>query len=230
MTPRQCAILAGGAGTRLGDLTRNTPKPMLPVAGKPFLEHLIAKAAGHGLSHILLLAGHHAGVIEAWLAESQVARRLGVEIALSIEPAPLGTGGALVHARDQLDEAFLLVNGDTWFDFDWAELAAADAYPALLALKPIAQADRYETVALAGDRVDRFVSRTGVAAPGLINGGVYRLVRAAIPERSDLLSLETALLPRLAVAGQLGGMVFDGAFIDIGVPDSYAAAQTLLAS
>ena len=228
MNLRQCAILAGGAGTRLGDLTRDTPKPMLPVAGKPFLEHLIAKAARHGLTEILLLAGHHAGVIEAWLAESRIAERLGVGIALSIELAPLGTGGALVHARDQLDEAFLLVNGDTWFDFDWAELAA-DGHPAMLALKPTAQADRYETVILAGGQVDRFVPRSGLTEPGLINGGVYRLARAVIPETSGALSLETALLPRLAETGQLGGRVFDGPFIDIGVPDSYAKAQGLLA-
>lgn len=229
MSLRQCVILAGGAGTRLGDLTRDTPKPMLPVAGRPFLEHLIAKAARHGLTEILLLAGHHAGVIQAWLAESRIAERLGVGITLSIEPAPLGTGGALVHARDQLDEAFLLVNGDTWFDFDWAELAAADGHSAMIALKPVAQADRYETVVLTHERVDRFVPRSGAAAQGLINGGVYRLTRSIIPTTSGALSLETTLLPRLAEAGQLGGRVFDGAFIDIGVPDSYAAAQDLLA-
>jgi NDP-sugar pyrophosphorylase family protein len=229
VTLRQCAILAGGAGTRLGDLTRETPKPMLPVAGKPFLEHLITKAARHGFERVLLLAGHHAGVIEAWSAENRIAQRLGVGITLSIESAPLGTGGALVHARDRLDEAFLLVNGDTWFDFDWAELAGADSYPAMLALKSIAQADRYETVELTGDRVDRFAPRSGAGEPGLINGGVYRLARAMVPQITGALSLETALLPRLAEAGQLGAQVFDGPFIDIGVPESYAAAQALLA-
>lgn len=229
MSLRQCAILAGGAGTRLGDLTRDTPKPMLPVAGKPFLEHLIVKAAGHGFDRVLLLAGHHAGVIEAWLAESGLAQRLGVEIGLSMEPAPLGTGGALVHARDRLDDAFLLVNGDTWFDFDWAELAVAGSHPAMLALKPVSAADRYETVVLEDERVTRFAPRTGEAAPGLINGGVYRLTRSIIPETAGPLSLESALLPRLAEAGRLGGRAFEGPFIDIGVPASYAAAQGLLA-
>ena len=229
MSIRQCAILAGGAGTRLGDLTRDTPKPMLPVAGRPFLEHLIAKAAGHGFETILLLAGHHAPVIEAWLATSNLAGRLGVEIALSVEPAPLGTGGALVHARERLDETFLLVNGDTWFDFDWRALADADGFPATLALREIPDAERYETVELEGERIVRFAPRSGAQTLGLINGGVYRLTRDIIPSVGGPLSLETAVLPDLCRAGRLGGRVFDGAFIDIGVPESYAAAQVLLA-
>lgn len=229
MTLRQGAILVGGAGTRLGDLTRDTPKPMLPVAGRPFLEHLIVKAAGHGLDRILLLAGHNAGVVETWLAESGLAARLQVEIALCVEPAPLGTGGALVHARDRLDEAFLLVNGDTWFDFDWRVLANHQGYAATLALRQIPVADRYETVEVDGDRVVRFVDRSGGDTPGLINGGVYRLSREALPRTPGVLSLETQLLPTLCAEGQLGGRVFSGAFIDIGVPQSYAEAQTLLA-
>jgi len=226
---RQCAILVGGAGTRLGDLTRDTPKPMLPVAGRPFLEHLIVKAAGHGLDRILLLAGHHAGVVEAWLVDSAIATRLGVEIALSVEPQPLGTGGALIHARARLDDAFLLVNGDTWFDFDWRVLADLAAFPAALALREIPTADRYETVELDGDRVARFAPRTGTPTPGLINGGVYRLTRDALPAWEGVLSLETQLLPTLCAQGRLGGRAFAGTFIDIGVPDSYALAQTLLA-
>lgn len=228
MSIRQCAILAGGAGTRLGDLTRDTPKPMLPVAGRPFLDHLIAKAAGHGFETILLLAGHHAPVIEAWLVAEAVAARHGVEIALSIEPEPLGTGGALVHARDRLDDAFLLVNGDTWFDFDWRALAEAEGFAATLALREIPDADRYETVELDGGRVARFVARSGRATPGLINGGVYRLAREAIPSVDGAISLEATVLPDLCRAGRLGGRVFAGAFIDIGVPESYAAAQVLL--
>lgn len=229
MSLRQCAILAGGAGTRLGDLTRDTPKPMLPVAGRPFLEHLIAKAAGHGFEDILLLAGHHAGVIEAWLTEDQIAARHGVEIVLSLEPVPLGTGGALAHARSRLDEAFLLVNGDTWFDFDWRALADAADLPAMLALREVAPADRYETVELEGARIARFRPRAPDLASGLINGGVYRIERSAIPSVDGSMSLETELLPTLCAGGRLGGRIFDAAFIDIGLPESYARAQTLLA-
>ncbi len=229
MILRQCAILAGGAGTRLGDLTRETPKPMLPVAGRPFLEHLIAKAARHGFDRILLLAGHHAGVIETWLAAEPIAARHGVSIEISVEPRPLGTGGALAHARAGLDAAFLLVNGDTWFDFDWRALADGSDFAASLALHEVAPADRYETVELDGARVARFRPRAADLDNGLINGGVYRLDSSAIPTAIGSVSLESQILPALCAAGRLGGRVFEGAFIDIGVPESYARAQSLLA-
>ena len=230
MSLRQCAILVGGAGTRLGALTQDTPKPMLSVAGKPFLEHLITKAAHHGLDHILLLAGHQSQVVTRWLSDSAIAARLGLEISLSVEPQPLGTGGAVAHARDQLEDAFLLINGDTWFDFDWPALARTDRHPATLALRQIDQADRYETVELSGDRVTRLAPRSGLPGPGLINGGVYRLTKAAISRAAGAFSLETDLLPILCAAGHLGGGIFEGAFIDIGVPESYAAAQGLLSA
>lgn len=228
MKVRQCAILAGGAGTRLGALTQDTPKPLLPVAGRPFLEHLILKAAGHGFDKILLLVGHHSGVVETWLAQSDLARRLEIEISLSVEPRPLGTGGAVAFARPQLDEAFLLINGDTWFDFDWRAFADRDG--AVIALRQIPDADRYETVEVAGDRAVAFLPRSGVASPGLINGGVYRLTRDLVPATAEPLSLETEVLPALCRSGQLGAQIVDGAFIDIGVPESFAAAQSLLAT
>lgn len=226
---RQVAILIGGSGSRLGALTQDTPKPMLPVAGRPFLEHLLLKARRHGLDRVLLLAGYRSEVVQAYLDDSGVAERLGLEIALSVEPQALGTGGALAFAHAALDETFLLVNGDTWFDFDWAALAASGAYPARLALRRIAVADRYETVVLNGDRVTAFQPRGAAVADGLINGGAYRLNKAVVPTRAETLSLENDLLPRLCARDDLGGEIFEGPFIDIGVPESFAAAQTLLA-
>ncbi|CAN5284721.1 N/A [soil metagenome] len=228
-TLRQVAILIGGAGSRLGALTGQTPKPMLSVAGKPFLEHLLVKARRHGLDRVLLLAGYRSEVVAAYLADTGVAQRLGLEITLNVEPEPLGTGGALALAHATLDDAFLLVNGDTWFDFDWSVLAASDAHPARLALRRIALADRYETVVLDGDRVTAFQPRGAAVTDGLINGGAYRLRKAVVPTQARTLSLENDLLPDLCARGGLGGAVFEGPFIDIGVPDSFAAAQTLLA-
>lgn len=229
MSVRQCVFLVGGLGTRLGELARDVPKPMMPVAGRPFLDHLLAKAARHGFDRILLLAGHRAEVIERHLDETRLAERLGLEIMLSIEPAPLGTGGALAHARDGLDPAFLLVNGDTWFDFDWRVLADWSAFPASLALRDVAPADRYETVALDEDcRVTQVRPRDPQLARGLINGGVCRLTRDSVPSQVGVLSLENDLLPRLCATGHLGGRAFDGAFIDIGLPESLAAASSIV--
>lgn len=228
MSLTQCVLLVGGLGTRLGDLTAQTPKPMLEVAGKPFLEHLLAKAAGHGFRQVLLLAGFRAEVLETWLARDRVAERLGLAVEVVVEPQPMGTGGALIQARDRLDDAFLLANGDTWFDFDWRVLADRADAPVVMALRQIAEADRYETAVLVAGRVTAFRPRKGTPTPGLINGGVYRLEKAALPDRAGVWSLEADFLPRVAAEGQLGGEVFAGDFIDIGVPASFAAAQNLL--
>lgn len=229
MTVRQCVLLVGGLGSRLGDVARETPKPMLPVAGRPFLDHLLEKAAHSGFDDVLLLAGHRAEVIERHLEASRLAEDLGIQIGLSVEPGPLGTGGALSHARDQLDEAFLLANGDTWFDFDWRALADRADYPAILALRTVEPADRYETASLDGGRIAEFRPRDATLRKGLINGGVSRLTRAIVPEAGRAFSLEAELFPALCASGDLGGVVFEGAFVDIGLPASLASAGTILA-
>jgi D-glycero-alpha-D-manno-heptose 1-phosphate guanylyltransferase len=232
MTVRQAVFLVGGLGTRLGELTAATPKPLLPVASRPLLDHLLEKAAKSALTDIVLLAGHASDAIDAYLQDHAPAKRFGLTITISTEPKPLGTAGAVINALPLLAETFLLINGDTWFDFDWPALAEPATFPAVVALKAIDRADRYETVALDGERITGFNARNAATGDGLINGGLYRLQRAIIAEaagRSMPVSLETELAPALCARGLLGGRVFSGDFIDIGVPESYAAAQRLLA-
>ncbi len=226
---QQCAILVGGLGTRLGTLTAATPKPMLAVAGRPFLEWLLIKAARHGVNEVLLLAGYHSQVLDDWLADGAVAARLGLAIRVSREPEPLGTAGALAFAGDRLADSFLLLNGDTWFDFDWSELTLADDAEMVLAARRVAPADRYETLEIMDGRVAAVRPRQAGLAEGLINGGVYRLRRSVVEGIVGRASLEYDILPALAARGRLAATAFDGAFIDIGLPESYAAAQTLLA-
>jgi NDP-sugar pyrophosphorylase family protein len=231
MTVRQAAFLVGGLGTRLGALTVATPKPLLPVAGRPFLDHLLEKAARSGLTDIVLLAGHASYALDAYLEVHAPAQRFGLAIASSTEPEPLGTAGAVTNALPLLAESFLLINGDTWFDFDWRQLADCEAFPAIVALKAIDRADRFETVTLDGEQVTGFNVRNTANGAGLINGGLYRLQKSLIADAAGQplpMSLETRLAPALCARGQLGGRVFDGDFIDIGVPESYAAAQSLL--
>jgi D-glycero-alpha-D-manno-heptose 1-phosphate guanylyltransferase len=228
MTMRQCVILVGGLGSRLGALTREVPKPMLPVAGRPFLDHLLIKAGRQGFERVLLLAGHRSQVVQDHLATSGLAATLGLAVSVSVEAQPLGTAGALIQAGDLLDDVFLLINGDTWFDFDWRDLDALDAFPAVMALRRVAPADRYETVRLEGQRITALQPRDPHLVEGLINGGAYRLTRQIVPSRLGPSSLESDLLPDLCARGQLAGRIFEGAFIDIGLPASLLAAQTLL--
>ncbi|HEX7681733.1 MAG TPA: sugar phosphate nucleotidyltransferase, partial [Thermoanaerobaculia bacterium] len=97
------AILAGGFGTRLGDLTRGLPKPMIPIGGRPYLERVIESFARCNLRDIVLLTGHRAEVIEEHFGDGA---RFGVRIAYSRETEPLGTGGAIREARALLGERF----------------------------------------------------------------------------------------------------------------------------
>lgn len=221
---KQCVILAGGRGTRLGALSEHLPKPLQPVAGRPFLARLFAKAAQSGFSEILLLAGFKAEAVAAF-AEAEVRRHPGLSASLSVEPEPMGTAGALSHALDRLDDRFVLVNGDTWFDFDWRELTLSGSALASVALRHVAPADRYETARLEGGVITALAPRDPAGAEGLINGGVYAMDRRAILAGES--SLEQETLPRLCREGVLAGRRFDGAFIDIGLPESLAAAQGL---
>lgn len=224
---RQCVILAGGRGTRLGPLTDHTPKPLVAVAGRPFLVWLVERAARLGFAEVLCLSGYLGGQIEAALGTGEP---LGVSVRHLQEAAPAGTAGALALAADALDEEFLLLNGDTLFAFDWRDLFA---FPlpgvGALALRPVDDAGRYGRVELDAGRITAFREKSAEDGPGLINGGVYRLSRgllAHIPQGFS--SLEQDVFPGLAAAGRLGGLVREAPFIDIGVPASLALAQTFV--
>src|SRR5215813_1895149 len=112
----QAAILCGGRGTRLGAITADIPKPLLPVGGIPFLDVLLFELARHGIRRILLLAGFQAHRIVEYATSTPLKARFGLEIVVSVESQPAGTGGALWHARDRLEDRFFLLNGDSWFD------------------------------------------------------------------------------------------------------------------
>src|SRR5580692_4094843 len=112
---RQAVILVGGRGTRLGDLTVNTPKPMLPVGGVPFLEYQLNFLRPYGVTRVLFCAGYLAGHIERHF---ETGERFGFEIQYCIEETPAGTGGALLGARHLLDPVSFVLNGDTLFEAD----------------------------------------------------------------------------------------------------------------
>jgi D,D-heptose 1,7-bisphosphate phosphatase len=225
----QAVILAGGLGTRLGAATRHTPKPLLEVAGLPFLDHVLWNVARHGIRRVLLLTGHLAPAFESRYGDG---RTHGVAIEYSVEPELRGTGGALAIAADRLDERFLLLNGDTLFDLNYLDLAARAGNGALaaVALRRIDDVARYGAVRLRGGRVEAFAEK-GDIGPGAINGGVYMIRREAIerlPARTS--SLERDLLPGLAAEGRLAGAVYDGFFVDIGVPEALTSARASVAA
>src|SRR5271157_1457497 len=157
---RQAVILCGGLGTRLSALTARTPKPLLPVDGNPFLDLLLFELGRHGVTRVLLLAGFAAHRILDYAAGTPLKARFGLDIAVSTEPDRAGTGGAVWHARDRLDELFFLLNGDSWFDINLTELAGRIAVDpsatGAIAVRPLADASRFGVVEIDRGRITRF--------------------------------------------------------------------------
>jgi len=225
----QAVILCGGLGTRLGELTRETPKPLLPVAGRPFLEILIQEITRYDVSRFLLLAAFRSEQIESFARE--VGQRIGRDIIVevAIEPDQAGTGGALYHARDRLDEVFYLFNGDTFLDTPLDQLARLAQDPEVigaLALRRLEAAGRYGVVDLEGDRITAFGRVAAPDEPAWINGGVAVFRRTFVDGLAAQGSFERDNLPGLAAAGRLRGLPVTGFFLDIGVPEDFARAQT----
>lgn len=221
---RQAAILVGGLGTRLGERTKLIPKPMLDIGGRPFLDTLIDELVRYGVfDEILLLAGHKAEIVETHYAE---AVRGNTRIVVSRETAPLGTGGALVHARALLQDRFLLLNGDSLFDFNLLDLIArARDGRVHMALRDGVVGDRYGRVVLDGDVVRDFIA-PGAGATGPVNAGIYVIEKSVLDDIATLpASLEQDIFPGLARSGALRGTAYRGYFIDIGIPDDFARAD-----
>ncbi len=224
MIVTQAVCLVGGRGTRLGALTDLTPKPLLPVGGRPFLDYIVHEARRFGLTRLLLLTGYRSEAIEAQYNGKRFGE-LSVEVV--VEPEPAGTAGALLNARDRLDDAFFLLNGDSYFGFNWLSLAPALALPnwsihAALALG--IEGARYGRVDLADDKIVGFSPEGASSQP--INAGIYLVRRNVLDEITTTpCSLEREILPRLAAEGRLRGKAAQGPFIDIGIPADFERAQ-----
>jgi NDP-sugar pyrophosphorylase family protein len=236
MIPTPTLILAGGLGTRLRAIIGDLPKPMAPVAGRPFLEYQIAALRAQGLTDIVLSVGYRHELIAAHFGDGSA---FGVRIACVVEDRPLGTGGAVRLAAATMASlraraACLILNGDTYFEADFNGLIgrhlAAHA-PATLALIHVPDAGRYGSVALDPAGVITGFAEKGGAGAGLINAGAYAVSPAflgGLPPEPTPLSLERDVFPALAERGQLRGVVMSGLNIDIGVPDSYARFDALM--
>lgn len=227
----QAVILAGGLGTRLRPLTYDIPKPMVPVAGKPFLEHQVAMLRAQGADAILLLTGYLGEQIEAHFGDGAA---FGIPIAYAREPSPLGTGGALLAAREALRERFVLLYGDSFLPIDVGAVAARlddgrwDAVT--VAYDNADDTDVRANLALHGDAVSLYLKDGDDPRLSHVEAGVTALRRAALDGLPDgPFSLEMTLFPRLIAAGRLGAFVTRQRFFDIGTPSRLDAIRRWLA-
>ena len=229
-TIAQCAVLAGGLGTRLGTPTANTPKPILPCGDRPFLAWLLRELVRFGVTEFLLLSGHLSAEVEKAAYDIVAALPREVRITISEEPVRAGTGGAIYHARDRLDERFLLCNGDSLLDCNLADLLAAaasddESVTGRMVLRQLDDASRFGVATLEGDRITGFSERPSPGTGGMINAGIYVFRRGLVDSLSPRCSLEAEILPHLAAAGVLRGTPGGGYFRDIGVPEDFARAR-----
>lgn len=229
----QVILLAGGLGTRLRSVVRDVPKPLALVAGRPFLEHLLDFWIGQGACRFVLSVGYLGEQVQAHFGDAY----RSVPLAYAMEREPLGTGGGLLLALAKIagiDPVFA-ANGDTFFALDAVAMHAfhlARRADFTLGLFPSADKARYTPVDLAAD--GRVVSlRPAAAREPLANGGVYALEPAAVSKAGfragDRVSIEEELLPGMLKAGaRIYGYASDSRFIDIGVPEDYARAASVI--
>lgn len=222
---REAVVLAGGFGTRLAHIVSNVPKPMAPVCERPFLRFILNDLQTKGVERVVLAVGYKQEVIRDFFGGTY----RGMELVYASEDVPLGTGGAIKQALGLCREAkVLVVNGDTYFDVDLVALqTVAEAHPGafVLAVKRMYDFNRYGALELDGQRVTAFREKAP-CQEGLINGGVYLLERTALNGVAEqAFSFETVVLESAAADGMVYAVEQDGYFIDIGIPEDYAAAQ-----
>ncbi len=228
----EAIILAGGLGSRLRSVCSDRPKPMAPVAGRPFLEHLLDHWIEQGVSNFILSVGYLHSIITNHFGTEYK----NIPITYSIEETPLGTGGAFLAALPLLKHSspFLLLNGDTFFSVFLPPLLRFHKETqshCTLSLYSRPDNPRYDSLQLSSTgRIEGF-NQDQRAKKHLINGGCYLFERTALTffkAETLPLSLEKEILPFIIDQQKCYGMQFNELFIDIGLPDDLRRSQSLL--
>jgi len=226
----EAIVLAGGFGTRLRQVVADVPKPMAPVAGRPFLEILLGSLAKKGFSRAVLSLGFMAEKVSGHFGS----RFAGLDIAYVVEDTPLGTGGATRLAAEACTQDHVYVfNGDTYLDLEVELLEQqwqVKLHPIVVG-REVTDTTRYGRLVVDGDRIISFAEK-GIKGPGLINAGCYVLATDALARfpLNQPFSIETEYLVPEVARATVDVFVTEGMFIDIGIPEDYAHAQTLLAA
>lgn len=197
-------ILAGGLGTRLRPLTDETPKPLLPISGKPIIEHAILNFKKHGIKDIILSIGYRAEKIKEYFGDGG---KWDVNIEYCIEDAPLGTGGALKKAAQNIEDTFLAINGDNLADFDWTQALKThreNNAKITLQLFPVEDVTKYGIARLDNGKIVEFIEKPTVeqAPSNLNNAGGYILEKEVLEILPDgFCMIEKDCFEKLASAG-----------------------------
>ncbi|HEU0303238.1 MAG TPA: sugar phosphate nucleotidyltransferase [Gaiellaceae bacterium] len=224
-------VMAGGEGTRLRPLTSNQPKPMVPIVGKPCMEHIVELLRRHGLEDVIVTLAFLPQAIESYFGDGEA---LGVSIDYSLEATPMGTAGSVKLAARKIDEPFLVISGDALTDFDLTRLVRFHTEreaAVTIALKAVDNPLDFGIVVTADDgRIERFLEKPswGQVFSDTINTGIYVLdpsVLRHVPDDTPF-DFSKELFPRLLELGRpLYGHICDGYWQDIGNLDQYRQAN-----
>lgn len=226
--PPEAIILAGGFGTRVRAVLPGRQKVMAPVSGEPFLARILRNFHIAGVRRVILALGYRADDV---INSIETIAPPGMTIEVSVEPSPMGTGGALKYALHMTKTTDLLVaNGDSMIDYPIASLIRFHRQRqslATLLLCVVPDVSRYGTVLLGeGKQILSFREKqTEIHCPGIINAGVYMMSRDFIAGFPDgFKSLEKDVFPLFCGKG-IYGMTTYAPFIDIGTPSDYSKAD-----
>lgn len=222
-------ILAGGLGTRLRERVADLPKPMAPIAGKPFLSYLLSRISRAGFEEAILSVGYRWQAIHDYFGDTFCEDEKELPLRYVVEHEPLGTGGAIRLASQNLTSPFAVFNGDTLLDFDLVDLQrrhGLNKAPLTMVLRKVEDTSRYGAVQVQDDIVVGF-NEKGLSGPGHINAGIY-VLPPNIFSRYNLtgkFSFENDLLEAHCSELRPHAHLVDGYFIDIGIPADYDRAQ-----
>jgi D-glycero-alpha-D-manno-heptose 1-phosphate guanylyltransferase len=228
MTFHDVIILSGGLGTRLAPVVSDRPKVLAEVNGQPFLKFLLDSLLRSGFKRVILAVGYRSELIMDVFGDDYH----GMEIIYSMEESPLGTGGAIGAASAFVQtELVAVINGDSWCQVDHYEIFRTiqeDDLQVGIAITHVDDASRFGAIERnENGMVTRFLEKGSGVRPGWINAGIYYIRRNIFERVRDFntpCSFEGTVLPSLIEEG-IRTFPALGEFIDIGVPESYAAAS-----
>jgi len=223
----EAIILAGGLGTRLRSAVPDLPKCMAPVNGKPFIGYVIDYFLSQDVRKFILSLGYKSEPIIGYIKSDYP----DLHVQFAIEDEPLGTGGAIRLSCELATEKNVFVtNGDTLFNVNLSEILdkhIKSNSDCTLSLKPMVDFDRYGVVELDGDSAVSSFKEKQYYESGLINGGLYVLnvsnfLKESLPQK---FSFEKDYMESLFLKRRMSGVIQEGYFIDIGIPQDYLKAQ-----
>ncbi|MFZ6864750.1 nucleotidyltransferase family protein [Undibacterium sp. Ji67W] len=218
----EAIILAGGLGTRLKSVSGDTPKPLVRVAGKAFIFHLLDKLKIEGIQRVVLAVSYRAELFMEVVGETY----REMDILYSVETEPLGTGGGLSQALELVTGSHaLVINGDTYVDFNLGQVVAdyqRIGTPILLGVVSVPDVGRYGQIEFSESGHLLAFAEKGGHGEGFINAGVYIVPRKLPDESAVKFSFETDYLHKKIAS--ISTSKIDGYFIDIGIPSDYQIA------